>query len=114
MSIQNIDYVRPFLHEVSSIIGKRWNFRVLWELRTKKKMRYGQLQGSLDGISPSTLAEVLKHMQNEGLIKRVARGKSPPLKVEYSITQKGLELIIASSSLIKWTMREKKRVSHMA
>jgi DNA-binding HxlR family transcriptional regulator len=106
--LKNIDYVRPFLAEVSKIIGRRWNFGVLWELRNKKKMRFSQLHESLVGISPSTLTDVLKYLQKEGFIKRTAHGKIPPLKVEYSITDKGLGLIIASSSLIKWTMREKK------
>jgi DNA-binding HxlR family transcriptional regulator len=103
-----MDYVRPFLSDASKIIGRRWYFGVLWELRNKKKTRFSQLQESLAGISPSTLADVLKHLQKESLIKRVAQGKTPPLKVEYSITEKGLGLIIASSPLIKWAMREKR------
>lgn len=106
--LQNIDYVRPFLLEISSIMAKKWNFGVLWELRNKKKMRFGEILESLNGISPSTLAEVLKYLQSESLIRRVAHGKAPPLKVEYSITKKGLELIIASSHLIKWAMKKKK------
>ncbi len=107
----DIDYVRPFLHEVSNIVGKRWNFRVLWEMRNQKKMRYNELLYSLRGISPSTLSDVLKYLQKESLIQRVAHGDFPPLKVEYNITKKGLELIIASSSLIKWTMKEKRLAS---
>lgn len=108
---EDIDYVRPFLHEVSNIVGKRWNFRILWEMRNQKKIRYNELLYSLHGISPSTLSEVLKQLQKESLIRRVAHGTAPPLKVEYNITQKGLDLIVASSSLIKWTMKERKRVS---
>lgn len=110
---EDIDYVRPFLHEVSNIVGKRWNFRILWEMRNQKKIRYNELLYSLHGISPSTLSDVLKYLQKESLVRRVAHGDVPPLKVEYNITQKGLELIIASSSLIKWTMKEKKRVSQI-
>lgn len=105
--LKEIDYVRPFLSDASRIIGRRWYFAVLWELRNKKK-RFSQLQESLAGISPSTLADVLRSLQRETLIRRSAHGKTPPIKVEYNITEKGLGLIIASSSLIKWAMREKK------
>ena len=108
------DYVRPFLREASKLVGRRWNIGVLWELRNQKKMRFSQLQESLHGISPSTLSDVLKYLQKESLIKRTAKGTVPPLKVEYSITEKGLGLIIASSPLIKWTMREKKHGQFMS
>ncbi|HXG74830.1 MAG TPA: helix-turn-helix domain-containing protein [Candidatus Nitrosotenuis sp.] len=106
---RDIDYVSPFLFELSDFVGKRWNFRVLWELRNHKTMRYGELLVALNGISPSTLASVLRDLQNEGLIKRIAHGKSPPYRVEYKITKKGLELIIASSYLVKWAIKKKKR-----
>lgn len=105
-AFQNTDYVGPFLLEVSSIVGRRWSFRILWELRNKK-MRYGELLETLKGISPSTLAEVLRHLQKESLIRRKVHGKVPPLKVEYNITKKGLDLVVASSPLIKWVMRKK-------
>jgi DNA-binding HxlR family transcriptional regulator len=110
---EDIDYVRPFLHDVRNIVGKRWNFHVLWEMRNQKKIRYNELLYSLHGISPSTLSEVLKQLQKESLIRRVAHGKVPPLRVEYSITQKGLDLIVASSALLKWTMKERKRISQI-
>lgn len=106
--LRDIDYVTPFLFELSDFVGKRWNFRVLWELRNHRSMRYGQLQESLAEISSSTLADVLKNLQKDGLIKRMPRGKNPPYRVEYKITKKGLELIIASSYLVKWMIKKKK------
>lgn len=108
--LQNTDYVSPFLFELSDFVGKRWNFRLLWELRNRKVMRYNELLESLKGISPSTLADVLKRLQKESLVKRVAHGKVPPYRVEYSITKKGLELIIASSCLVKWMIKKRKHV----
>ncbi|MEW6044000.1 MAG: helix-turn-helix domain-containing protein [Thermoproteota archaeon] len=106
---RDIDYVSPFLFELSDFVGRRWNFRVLWELRNHKAMRYGELLVSLGEISPSTLADVLKGLQKEGLIKRTSHGKNPPYRVEYKITKKGLELIIASSYLVKWAIKKRKR-----
>ncbi|HEY8109352.1 MAG TPA: helix-turn-helix domain-containing protein [Candidatus Nitrosotenuis sp.] len=110
-SARQQDYVRPYLGEVSSFVGKRWNFGVIWELRNNKKMRFNQLLSSLAGISPSTLSSTLKSLEKSGLITRTRYGKTPPFKVEYSITKKGIELIVASSPLIKWVM--KKRIFHI-
>lgn len=69
-------------------------------------MRYNEILESLRGISPSTLAETLRYLEKESLIKRSVFGKNPPLKVEYSVTEKGLALIVASSSLVKWAIRK--------
>lgn len=101
------DYVRPYLGEVSSFVGKRWNFGVLWELRNNTKMRFNQLLLSLTGISPSTLSSTLKRLEQNGLITSTRYGKTPPFKVEYSITKKGIDLIVASSPLIKWIMKKR-------
>ncbi|MEO9308872.1 MAG: helix-turn-helix domain-containing protein [Nitrososphaera sp.] len=105
---KDIDYVSPFLFELSDFVGRRWNFRVLWELRNHKSMRYGEILVALEKISPSTLASVLRNLQNEGLIKRTSHGNGPPYRVEYKVTKKGLELIIASSYLVKWAIKKKK------
>ena len=106
-SSRHQDYVRPYLGEISSFVGKRWNFGVIWELRNNEKMRFNQLLLSLTGISPSTLSSTLKNLENSGLIERTRYGKSPPFKVEYGITKKGIDLIVASSPLIKWAMKKR-------
>ena len=99
----NLDYVRPFLLKISKFYAKRWNLQVLWELHSYKKLRYGELQESLKGISPSTLAEVLKSLHKDGLVERTVYGKIPPYR------KSGTELIVASSALVKWAMKNKKK-----
>jgi len=106
----DIDYVRPFLARISKFYSKKWNLQVLWELHGYKKLRYGELLESLEGISPSTLAEVLKSLQKDGLIERAVYGKIPPYRIEYSVTKSGTELIVASSALIKWAMRNRRKI----
>jgi DNA-binding HxlR family transcriptional regulator len=71
-------------------------------------MRYSQIFESQKGISPSTLSEVLKSLQREGLATRAKYGRVPPYTVEYSITKSGIDLIVASSALIKWAMKNRK------
>lgn len=105
----DIDYVRPFLAKITKFYAKRWNVQVLWDLHSYKKLRYGELLESLKGISPSTLADVLKSLQKDGLIERTVYGKMPPYRIEYSITKSGTDLIVASSALVKWAMKNKRR-----
>ena len=105
-----IDYMRPFLLRISKFYSKKWNLQTLWELHRHKKLRYGELLESLQGISPSTLAETLKSLQKDGLIERTIYGKIPPYRIEYSVTKSGTELICASSALIKWAMKNRRKI----
>lgn len=105
--MSNVNYVNPHLAKISKFCAKKWNLQVLWKLRAHKKMRYNEMLQSLKGISPSTLSEVLRTLQREGLVKRTKYGKIPPYKVEYHITDIGTELIIASTALVKWAMKDR-------
>jgi DNA-binding HxlR family transcriptional regulator len=51
---------------------------------------------------------VLRSLQKEGFVKRVKHGKFPPYTVEYNITKNGIDLIVASSALVKWAMKNKR------
>lgn len=82
-----------------AIIGKKWTLLVLRDLLTGTK-RFGQLQRSLQGISPRTLSQRLDELEEEGIIKRKIFNEIP-LHVEYSLTKKGQSL----NEIIK-TMRE--------
>ena len=55
----------------------------------------------LDGISPKTLADVLKDLRKENLIHREAFSEIPP-RVEYSLTEDGKQLCDAVLPLIQW------------
>ncbi len=72
------------------IIGSKWTILILHQLCGGKK-RFGELQRSLPGISPKTLSERLKQLEeNDILTKKVFA--EVPLHVEYSLTIKGQSL----------------------
>ena len=56
----------------------------------------------LPGISPKTLSDTLKELEAEGLIKRESFAEIPP-RVEYSLTQDGIDLRDAILPLLRWT-----------
>lgn len=55
----------------------------------------------LDGISPKTLADRLKELEDANIIKREAFAEIPP-RVEYSLTKEGIELRNAVIPLMEW------------
>lgn len=74
----------------ASIIGNKWKIIILRDLLTGTK-RYNELTRSVVGISPKVLTENLRNLEKDGIISRKVYPVVSP-KVEYSLTEKGLEL----------------------
>ena len=66
------------LEGVIDVIGKKWALLIINVLGHKEKLRFNDLMKELNGISPKTLADTLKKLQKEALIKREAFAEIPP------------------------------------
>ncbi|SHF53383.1 transcriptional regulator, HxlR family [Caldanaerobius fijiensis DSM 17918] len=78
------------IEKALSILEGKWTFLIIKNLFDGKK-RFGELRKSLDGISPKTLSQRLKELEQKGIINRTAYPTIPPT-VEYSLTEKGKSL----------------------
>jgi DNA-binding HxlR family transcriptional regulator len=65
------------------------------------KIRFNALLKNIKNISPKMLSDRLKELNEAGLIKRDVFPEIPP-KVEYSLTQDGIEVRDAMIPLMKW------------
>jgi len=73
---------------------------ILYNLCTGTK-RFGELQRALEGISPKTLTERLKQLEEDGIVNKKVYAQIP-LKVEYSLTEKGVSLRKIINQLDAW------------
>ena len=73
------------------IVGGRWKGLVLWNLRNGAK-RYGELKKILVAINDKMLSQVLKELEEHGVVHREVYEVVPP-KVEYSLTEEGKKLL---------------------
>ena len=80
----------PDLHHHLKIVGDAWMLIIVSEL-IAGTCRFNELQRKVCGISPVTLANRLKKLENLGIITRKAKAEDQ-LSVSYCITQKGLAL----------------------
>jgi len=83
-------------------IGRKWALNIIFELEKNGKMRNKDIDNKLSGISPSNLSSLLKHLQQEGFIRREVFGEIPPYQVEYSLTQKGKQFLHLLAPFLKW------------
>lgn len=72
-------------------IGGKYNGRIIWYLKDGF-LRYGELKRMVEGITPKMLTQTLKELEQDDLIKRKVYLQVPP-KVEYSLSESGLELV---------------------
>lgn len=73
------------------IVSGKWTLLLLRDL-AGGPCRFTQLERSLEGISPRTLSQRLKVLEDEGIIDREVFAEAPP-RVEYRLTAKGRDIV---------------------
>jgi DNA-binding HxlR family transcriptional regulator len=86
------------------IIGERWTMLILRDLVLREPRKYVELERSLAGISPNTLSERLKTLEESGIVERRLYEDHPP-RAEYLLTEKGRELRPVLKALREWGTR---------
>jgi DNA-binding HxlR family transcriptional regulator len=89
------------LEGIIDVISKKWALLIINAVGNYGSLRFNKLMEELHGISPKTLADTLKQLQNEQLLKRESFAEIPP-RVEYSLTKDGEGLREAVVPILKW------------
>ncbi|MEM6601992.1 MAG: helix-turn-helix domain-containing protein, partial [Verrucomicrobiota bacterium] len=66
------------------VFAGKWKPEILWHLKDER-MRFNQLQRCVGGVSQKMLAQQLRELQRDGLVKRIQYETIPP-HVEYEAT----------------------------
>ena len=82
-----------------SVIGDRWTLLILRDCFLRVR-RFEEFESRL-GITRHILADRLKKLVAEGVLKKVAY-QDRPLRYEYRLTQKGLDLYPVLMSIVHW------------
>lgn len=86
---------------IMGILSRKWALLIISAIGNNQKQRFSELEKNLGDISPKTLSDRLKELENANIIKREAFAEIPP-RVEYSLTEEGAELRKAIIPLMKW------------
>ncbi|MGF0118309.1 winged helix-turn-helix transcriptional regulator [Promicromonospora sp. Marseille-Q5078] len=84
------------------LLFSRWTTPILWTLHRSGRVRFGQLERALGGITPKVLTERLRQLERDGLVLRHYHAEVPP-RVEYEITDLGRSLSPVFAALADWT-----------
>ena len=94
------------LEGIIDVISKKWALLIINAIGNYGSLRFNRLMEELHGISPKTLADTLKQLQGEGLIKRESFAEIPP-RVEYSLTSDGKRLREVIVPILTWAATRK-------
>lgn len=89
----------PRLAKAMDLIGKRWTGLILYQLLDGPQ-RFNEIESSLP-VSGRLLSERLKELEKEGLVERKVYTEVP-VRVEYSLTDKGQALEGAIRNIESW------------
>lgn len=87
-------------------IGGKWKMPLLWRLKDRT-WRYGELRKDLKNITHKMLTQQLRELEEDGFVHRKVYAEVPP-KVEYTLTQRGLEAIPIIENLRNWGLKRMK------
>jgi DNA-binding HxlR family transcriptional regulator len=90
----------PKFEKAINIISKRWTALIIYQLLSGAH-RFCHIESSI-GISGRLLSERLKDLEQEGIIKREVFPETP-VRIEYSLTEKGFALEPLMNEIEKWS-----------
>ena len=89
----------PRLAKAMDLIGKQWTGLILYQLLDGPQ-RFNEIESALP-VSGRLLSERLKELEKEGLVERKVYSEVP-VRVEYSLTDKGRALEGAIRNIETW------------
>jgi len=90
----------PRFEKAMGLLGQRWTGMIIYQLLTGPQ-RFCQIESSI-GVSGRVLSERLKDLENEGIVKREVFPETP-VRIEYSLTEKGMGLEPVMRDIEKWS-----------
>ena len=81
----------------ADIIGAKWTAIIVHDL-SEGSRRFSELEHACPGISPRTLSERLRALEDEQILVRHSFPEAPP-RVEYTLTEKGRALLAVTETM---------------
>ncbi|HLU22515.1 MAG TPA: helix-turn-helix domain-containing protein [Bacillaceae bacterium] len=89
----------PRFEKAMSILGQRWSGLIIYQLLNGPQ-RFCTVEAAMP-ISARVLSERLKDLEQEGIVLRQVYPETP-VRIEYSLTEKGLALAPLMKEIEKW------------
>lgn len=89
------------IEQALKILEGRWKLIILFHLFSGKLQRFSDLERAIPAISQKMLAQQLRQLERDGVVRRIVHHQVPP-KVEYGLTDWGHALCPALDAILQW------------
>ena len=90
----------PRYEAAVQVLGKRWTAMIVRTLIPRPR-RFSDMTTIIAGLSDRLLSERLKELEGCGIVERRVFAETP-VRIEYALTAKGLELDQVVEAIQKW------------
>lgn len=94
------DSICPRFEKTFTILGKKWTGLII-EVLLVDNRRFKDISEQISGVSDRVLVERLKELEEEGIVLRT-ENEEGPIKVMYSLTEKGRSLEKVMAEIQTW------------
>jgi DNA-binding HxlR family transcriptional regulator len=95
----------PHFHRAVELVGKRWTGAILYVLmHANGPLRFSEIAHAVPDLSDRLLSERMKELERCGIVERRVAATSP-VRVEYTLTDRGRDLETSLSELKGWADR---------
>lgn len=101
--------VEALVNDVIGRVADKWTMLILETLAEKGELRFTRLSQLVTGISQKMLTQTLRQMERDGLLLRTVHPVIPP-KVEYKLTDLGMNLGAAFCGVWMWAEQNLNRI----
>ncbi len=84
----------------AEILGQKWTALILRDLHSEPK-GFCELERTVEGINPRTLSQRLDELEKHGIIQKKSCAGAPN-RCEYSLSQKGQDLVPILRHMAAW------------
>jgi DNA-binding HxlR family transcriptional regulator len=91
--------------DILARVGDKWTILLLMALGDRR-MRFGELNRAINGISQRMLTVTLRNLEHDGILIRTVYPTIPP-RVEYELSDRGRLLKLALAPIGKWVMENR-------
>jgi DNA-binding HxlR family transcriptional regulator len=89
--------------QAAQLVGRRWVPQIVWVLLDGPH-RYSAIRAAIPEISDTLLSERLRELEAAGIVTRAVT-PSTPVRIEYTLTERGRDLATVVDGLSSWAER---------
>lgn len=90
------------IRKTLEMLSGKWRTQVLYELCKKDSCRFSEIKKQIPAITNTMLTTTLRDLEKKGIVNRIQFNEIPP-HVEYSLTEKGKDLLPVFYEIAKWS-----------